>query len=160
MANYIFKETQRFTQWWIWIILISVLGIVTFGFVTESSGGWSDFLGLAITFLVIALFLTMELNTRIDASGFTFSFFPIIKKRYFAISEIEKLELIEYNSLLRFGGWGIRYNLDMWAYNVRGRHGVIVHLKSKKFLIGTRKPKEMQKAIDQFNELKNEHHGG
>jgi hypothetical protein len=160
MANYVFKETQRFTQWWIWIILISVLVIVTFGFVTESSGGWSDFLGLAITFLVITLFLTMELNTRIDASGLTFSFFPFIRKRHFAIREIQKLELIEYNSLLRFGGWGIRYNLDMWAYNVGGRYGLIVHLKNRRFLVGTRRPQEMQKAINQFNELNTQNHGG
>lgn len=159
MANYIFKESQRFTQWWIWIVLISVLGIVIFGFIAESSSLWDGVFGLGITFLVIALFLRMELKTRIDAGGLTFSFFPFIRKRHFAIREIEKLELIEYNSLLRFGGWGIRYNFDMWAYNVGGRHGLIVQLKHRRFLIGTRKPQEMQQVIDQYNELKSQLHG-
>lgn len=159
MANHIFKVSQRITQWWIWIVLISVLGIVIIGFIAESSGLWDGVFGLGITFLVIALFLMMELKIRIDAGGLTFSFFPFIRKRHFAISEIDKMELIEYNSLLRFGGWGIRYNLDMWAYNVGGKHGLIFHLKHRRFLIGTRKPREMQIAMDKYNELKTQHHG-
>lgn len=58
------------------------------------------------------------------------------------------------NYVFKFGGWGIRYNFAMWEYNVSGNQGLIVTLKDKKFLIGTQKPEEMQKAIKQFKELK------
>jgi hypothetical protein len=109
--------------------------------------------------LIVILFAILQLKTRIDENSLTFSFFPLIGKRTYTIDQIEKLELIEYNSLTKFGGWGIRYNFDMWGYNVGGKHGLIVTLKDKKFLIGTQKSKELQKAIDQFNQLKSAKNG-
>jgi hypothetical protein len=160
MAQYIFKETQRFTQPWIWAILLIVTGITVYGISTQPFEGWEAIIPLLIVGLVIALIFSMQLKTRIDETGLTFSFFPLIKKRKYNLDQIESLELIEYNSLVKFGGWGIRYNLDMWGYNVGGKHGLIVTLKDKKFLLGTQKPVEIQKAIDQFMKIKQGNHGG
>jgi len=160
MAQYIFKETQRFTQLWIWAILLIVTGITVYGIITQPFEGWEAVLPLVIIGLVITLFINMKLETRIDENSLTFSFFPLIGKRKYWLDQIESLELIEYNSLVKFGGWGIRYNLDMWGYNVGGKHGLIVTLKDKKFLLGTQKPVEMQKAIDHFRNIKSGNHGG
>jgi hypothetical protein len=160
MKQYVFKETQRFKQPWIWGILILVTGITLYGIISQPIKGWEAVIPIIILGLVLMLFVSMQLKTRIDESSLTFSFSPFIGPRKYSIDQIQNLELIEYNSLLKFGGWGIRYNFDMWAYNVGGNHGLIVTLKSKKFLIGTQKPDEMQKAIDQFNELKSGNHAG
>jgi hypothetical protein len=159
MASYVFKETQRFNQPWIWGILTLVTGITLYGMISQPIEGWEAVIPIIILGLVILFFAIMHLKTRIDESGLTFGFFPLIGKRKYSINQIQNLELIEYNSLLKFGGWGIRYNFDMWAYNVGGKHGLIVTLKNKKFLIGTQKPEEMKKAIEQFNVLKFERHG-
>lgn len=159
MANFVFKETQRFNQPWIWAILLVVAGITFYGIITQSSEGWDVVIPIMIIGLVVILFVSLQLKTRIDENSFTFSFFPLIGKRTYSIDQIEKLELIEYNSLIKFGGWGIRYNFNMWGYNVGGKHGLIVTLKDKKFLIGTQKPKELQKAIDQFKQSKSAKNG-
>jgi hypothetical protein len=154
MAKFVFKETQRFNQPWIWAIMVLVIGVTFYGIFTQPIEGWEVIIPIIILGLVVMLFVTLQLKTRIDANGLSFSYFPLIGKRKYSIDQIEKLELIEYNSLTKFGGWGIRYNFTMWAYNVGGKYGLIVTLKDKKFLIGTQKPEEMQKAIKQFEELK------
>lgn len=160
MAKYVFKETQRFNQPWIWGILILVSLITLYGMISQPIEGWEAIIPIIILGLVILLFAIMQLKTRIDESGLIFSFSPFIGQRKYSHEQIQNLELIEYNSLLKFGGWGIRYNFDMWAYNVGGKNGLIVTLKNKKFLIGTQKPEEMKKAIEQFNELKTGNHAG
>jgi hypothetical protein len=159
MASFIFKESQGFRQPWIWAILLAGVGITVYGILTQPIHDWGIAIPITILGLVILLFLSFKLTTRIDENGLSFSFFPLIGKKLYQLDKIENLELIEYNSLLKFGGWGIRYNFDMWGYNVGGKHGLIVTLKDKKFLIGTQKPKEMQLAIDQFKKLKSERHG-
>ncbi|EOZ97191.1 hypothetical protein A33Q_1730 [Indibacter alkaliphilus LW1] len=154
MGNYVFKETQQFKQPWIWGIVLVASGIIFFGLFSQPIKDWEMAIPIIILALVILLLAKMQLKTRIDNSTLTFSFFPLIRKRTYKLSEIEKLELIKYNSIFNFGGWGIRYNFSMWGYNVAGNQGLIVSLKDKKFLIGTQKPEEMQKAIKQFEELK------
>ena len=160
MATYIFKETQRFNQPWVWAILLVATGIIFYGLLSQPMEDWEMVIPVMILGLVILLLVSMKLKTRIDEVVLAFSFFPLIIRRTYKLTEIEKLELIAYNSIFKFGGWGIRYNFDMWAYNVRGKHGVVVTLKNKKFLLGTQKPEEMQKAIDQFNQIKSGNHGG
>ncbi|WP_373523765.1 hypothetical protein [Aquiflexum sp.] len=154
MAKFIFRETQRFNQTWIWAILVLVTGITFYGIFTQPVEGWDIIIPIIILGLVFMLFVSLQLKTRIDENGLSFSYFPLISQRKYSTDQIKKLELIEYNSLTKFGGWGIRFNFAMWGYNVGGKHGLIVTLKDKKFLIGTQKPEEMQKAIKQFEELK------
>jgi hypothetical protein len=68
--------------------------------------------------------------------------------------EIESLEFIEYNGLIEYGGWGIKWNGDCWSYTTGGTHGILIKTKDKKFLLGTQKPEEAKQAIAQFNEQK------
>lgn len=160
MATFIFKETQRFNQPWIWGTIILVTGITFYGLLSQPMEDWGMVIPVMVIGLVILLLVSMKLKTRIDTVALSFSYFPFIRRRTYPISDIENLELIAYNSIFKFGGWGIRYNFEMWAYNVRGKHGLVVTLKRKKFLIGTQKPEEMQKAINQFKELKSGNHAG
>jgi hypothetical protein len=158
MAFSVFKETQRFNQPWIWVILLLATGIIFYGLLSQPMEEWEIVIPIMIIGLVILLLVSMKLKTRIDNVALSFSYFPLIRRRTYPLSDIENLELIAYNSIFKFGGWGIRYNFEMWAYNVRGKDGLVVTLKQKKFLIGTQKPEEMQKAINQFKELKSGNH--
>ena len=51
-----------------------------------------------------------------------------------------------------FSGWGVKANPNEQSYTESGNEGIEIELKSsgKKILIGTQKPAEMQKVIDQL----------
>jgi hypothetical protein len=160
MANYIFKETQKFNKLWIWLLLAFVAGIVFYSSFSLEEVRYTDILiPLGIVGLVFVLFLSLTLKTTIDYQSLSFSYFPFIRKRKYGFEEIESLVLKEYNSLWKYGGWGIRYNFDSWAYNTGGRFGFMVKTKEKKFLIGTHKPEEAKKAIELFIAYKTQNYG-
>jgi hypothetical protein len=159
MANYIFKETQRFTQKSIWLLLVFVTGVVLFSAYMKELNFSDIMIPMGIIGLVFVLFLLLTLKITIDSESLSFSYFPFVRKRKFNFSEIESLELKEYNSLWEYGGWGLRYNFDSWAYNTGGKFGFMVKTKDKKFLLGTHKPEEAQKAIAMFEAYKSQKHG-
>ncbi|MFL0684683.1 MAG: hypothetical protein ACJLTB_15905 [Algoriphagus aquaeductus] len=161
MANYLFQEAQRIRRFWIWGITILVIGIVLSSIFLSSgtSLDWGIVFPIGILALVYILLFKMELKTRIDQDSLSFSYFPFIKERKYRFEEIDSMDLIEYNGLLEYGGWGIKWNLDSWSYTTGGKHGILVKTKKKKFLLGTQKPAEAQKAIDQFNEFKSQSNG-
>ncbi|MFN3761048.1 MAG: hypothetical protein ACK4SF_17675 [Algoriphagus aquaeductus] len=161
MANYLFQEAQRIRRFWIWGITILVIGIVLSSIFLSSgtSLDWGIVFPIGILALVNILLFKMELKTRIDQDSLSFSYFPFIKERKYRFEEIDSMDLIEYNGLLEYGGWGIKWNFDSWSYTTGGKHGILVKTKKKKFLLGTQKPAEAQKAIDQFNEFKSQSNG-
>jgi hypothetical protein len=120
---------------------------------------WGIVFPIGILALVNILLFKMELKTRIDQDSLSFRYFPFIKERKYRFEEIDSMDLIEYNGLLEYGGWGIKWNFDSWSYTTGGKHGILVKTKKKKFLLGTQKPAEAQKAIDQFNEFKSQSNG-
>ncbi|MDP2043445.1 MAG: hypothetical protein Q8S14_08140 [Algoriphagus sp.] len=163
MAAYIFKETQQFRQVWIWAILLGATGLsiwaLFWGNPTKPSNGWEKALPLLILFLVNGLFLSLKLIIKIDQNTLRFSYFPFVSEKKYKFDDIISMELIEYNSLFNYGGWGIRYNFDSWAYNVRGNHGIKVKTLKRKFLLGTQKPEEARRAIEQFKKYKLQSYG-
>lgn len=163
MANFIFQETQRIRQLWIWGILIVVAAItlssIIFLKLTGSTVGWDSLIPVAILISVFTLFSTLELKTRIDQNSLSFSYFPFIKERKFSFEAIVSLELIEYNGFWEYGGWGIKWNGDSWSYTSGGKHGFLVKTAEKKFLLGTQNPEDAQKVIDLFQEYKSKSHG-
>ena len=157
----LFNEEQRFTQWWIWLILISigilpVVGIFKQLFLGEEFGDkpMSDF-GLiffaVFVFALLGLFLMMRIKTEIDQSEIRMSFFPFVKKRI-KWTEIKKAEVLNYGFV---GGWGIRISFKYGTvYNIKGNMGLAIELRNgKRFVIGTQREKELgsivEKAIEQ-----------
>jgi hypothetical protein len=160
MATYIFKETQRFSKLWIWVLLAFSAGIVLLSVFNPIESNINDiWIPLGIIGFVFLLFLSLSLKTRIDSTSLSFSYFPFIGERKYSFQDIVAMELKEYNSLWEYGGWGIRYNFEYWVYNTGGRFGIIVKTKDKKFLIGTHKPEEAKKALAMFEEYKSQNHG-
>lgn len=153
-----FTEKQRFTQWWLWLLLSAVMIYTTYSFFEDRQ--YFSTLELALSFLisilVIILFLVIRLETKIDEQGVSVRFFPFqITFRYYPWRNIKKAYVRKYSPLTEYGGWGIRQGLfgKGKAYNVKGNQGLQIILNDeKKVLIGTQKFEEMGEFL---TEIKN-----
>ena len=150
-----FKEEQKFTQWWLWLILIGIGLLPIYGIYKQLILGeqfgdnpMSD-LGLIIftvfVFGLIAMFWYMRMITEIDQNEIRMSFFPFVKKRV-KWKEIKNAEVVNYGFV---GGWGIRLCTKYGTvYNIKGNKGLAIELlNGKKFLIGTQKETELSEII-------------
>lgn len=158
----LFQETQRFTQWWIWLIHILILAIFFTGIYTQIIKGepfgdkpMSD-LGLVISsgfmlFLVLLL-LSLNLKTQVTSTKIYFKFFPFhLKERAYLISDIQEMKVVKYSPISEYGGWGIRGFGNNKAFNVKGNMGLRILFKDgTKRLIGTQKSEELQKIIKEL----------
>jgi len=147
-----FKETQRFTQWWLWLILLFSWGAMSFSFFTESP---KDTVGTIVLIVMMiglpVLFFQMRLITRIAEEGIYVRFIPFhFKEQFYPWDSIESAQVRTYNALMEYGGWGIKYGFNGQGkvYNVSGNQGLQLVFKSgEKILIGTQKPEEIQAAV-------------
>lgn len=149
-----YKESQKFTQVWLWVILMAV-SLVTilptakslFDKETISTTGVFVFLAILLFLIALnALFYVAKLETKIDKDQVSIVFRPFINKpKAFRWEDIKEAHVRKYNSLTEFGGWGIRYGWNGKAYNTSGNQGLQLVLKSgNKVLIGTQKPSELE----------------
>jgi hypothetical protein len=156
-----FEENQRFTQWWMWGIILLPFGIalkacydqfvlgVPFGNkpMTNTELIFFTLFGIGFAFF----FWINQLKTKIDHHGIHVHFFPYTK-RTLAWGEVDKCQVIPYGFV---GGWGMR----LWTqygtvYNVRGGKGLYVQLKNKKkFLVGTQQAEELERFITVLDPL-------
>ena len=152
-----FKEVQKFTQWWLWLIIIGIGMLPIYGiykqFILGEKFGTNpmsntDLVFFAIFVLgLIALFLIMKLKTEINENEVKIKFVPFITKSI-KWNEIKNAEVINYG----FVGWGIK----IWTkygtvYNTKGNIGLSIKLKNgKKLLIGTQKKTELKNVIEKI----------
>jgi len=144
-----FTEKQKFTQWWLWLLLSAVMIYTIYNFIEDRQ--YFSTLELAISFLiptlVIILFFVIRLETKINAQGIYVRFFPFqITFRHYPWRNTTKAYVRKYSPLGEYGGWGIRQGLfgKGKAYNVKGNQGLQIILNDeKKVLIGTQKFEEI-----------------
>lgn len=145
-----FKEVQKFTQWWLWLLLLGITIIPVYGIYKQIILGetfgdkpMSD-LGLIAFFLlfisVLALFYIIKLKTEITKLDISINFFPFLKKRI-KWEDVKSAKIVTYMPL----GYGIRYGSKYGTvYNIKGNKGLAIELKNgKKFMIGTQKHLEL-----------------
>lgn len=154
----LFKEIQKFTQWWLWLFLIAIGTIPIYGIYKQiilgekfGNNPMSD-IGLIFfcifIFTFIALFIVMKLETKIDQNEIRFKLFPFVNKRV-SWKNIKKYEIVNYGFV---GGWGIRlFTKYGTVYNIKGNKGLAIELTNgKKILIGTQKDDELNKTLERF----------
>jgi len=154
----LFSESQRFTQWWLWIIIIGcgipfAAGIIQQGFLGKTFGDKPmSNTGLITGFILyvglIVLFFLLKLETTITKQAISFRFFPFVSRKI-PFSEIDSMEVVNYGFV---GGWGIRLTRRYGTvYNIKGNMGLLVKLKSgKTFIIGTQQPDVLRNSIVSF----------
>tara|TARA_B100001758_G_scaffold247497_1_gene265548 strand:+ start:24335 stop:24781 length:447 start_codon:yes stop_codon:yes gene_type:complete len=141
--NCLFKEKQKFRQWWLWLILLFFLiPIIYFD---------NTFIGynyVLIVLLIFLFFFILELRIQINSKGLYYQFFPFHYKSYIIESnKIKKIEAIKYSPFEQ-GGWGIKYGFKGKSYTVSGNKGVrIFLLNGRTILFGSQRYKEMEKAL-------------
>lgn len=150
-----FKEEQKFSQWWLWLILIAITCIPAIGLykqvlLKESFGSkpisnTGLYIFLASMLFCLLLFWLLRLKTSINQKEIQFSFFPFVKKKVLW-EDVQNAEVINYGFV---GGWGIRIGTSYGTvYNVKGNTGLYVQLKDgNKFVIGTQIAEELDRFI-------------
>ncbi len=154
-----FRERQRFTQWWLWTLILASLVVPLVLSVIKARDAAvplsvADLLvGCSLPVLIIIFFLVMQLKTQIDDTGIYFRFVPFhLKMKKIGWDEIDKAYIRTYSPLKEYGGWGIRKGMGKTgtAYNISGNEGLQLELKNgKKTLIGTRRPAEIIQLLEQ-----------
>ena len=165
----LFTEKQRFSQWWLWIILAGTSGLLLYAVFTQVIGGHpfgdkpaSDAGLLIVTGLVLLLTYSfvflLRLETEIKKDGIYVRFFPFQWSfRYYEWDKLSKSYIRQYNPILEYGGWGFRMGVygKGRALNVSGNKGLqLVFTDDKKLLIGTNKPEEMTETLVKLRQLK------
>ena len=145
-SQFLFKESQRFNQPWLYLLLIGI-NIITF---TSSS---ISFFPIVITLGITALIYFSQLETQVDRIGIHYRFIPYFNKwKLLEWNEISEAKIRKYNSFKEFGGFGIRINFSgNKAYNTSGNMGLDIKLKNNQnILIGTQKPDELENLIERL----------
>ncbi len=153
-----FQEQQRFTQWWLWLMLVLITCIPFYGIyqqiIVGTPFGNNPMSNLGLIIFAIAMvgmllfFWNMQLKTTIDAQRIKIRFSPFVN-RSISWDEIETAEIINYGFV---GGWGIRFSGKYGiVYNTSGNQGLFIILKNgNKLCLGTQQPKALQKAVQQY----------
>lgn len=153
----LFQEKQRFTQVWIWLILLGINGLFAFAFFYQIIGGkpfgdnpMSDnglIVSIFLSLLFSSVFYVMRLETVINEEAIYVRFFPL-QRKYKKINweNIEAAYVRTYSPIKEYGGWGLR----LGAYNISGNKGLQLELKDGgKLLIGTNKTEELEALLTQ-----------
>ena len=158
MNKILFQETQRFTQWWLWLLL-AIIGYFIFKplyfSIKENQNLTVDqWVGFIILGLVVLLFVLVKLETQIKDDGIYVRFFPFVPKfKFYPWSEISIAVVRKYRPLMEYGGWGIRFGRNGKAYNIKGNKGLQLKFKNgNALLIGTQKAEELERVLENLKQ--------
>ena len=171
MEKVLFTEEQRFTQWWLWVILILAVlsvfipfavGIYTqevldkpFGENPMSTEGLFVTGIFSVVFMGFIFFIMMrsKLKTKITTHGIYFSYPPIFSKwKKIVPDEIHNYNIRKYRAGWEYGGYGMKKRRKYGqAYIVSGNIGLQLYLKNgKKVLIGTQRKQALEFAMEKL----------
>jgi hypothetical protein len=157
----LFYEKQKFTQWWVWLLLLLPTGIFILSTLGEFIFGLqygyklSDTSELLVSILLFGclyvFFYLIKLETIIKAEGIYVRFFPFhFRFKHYEWEDISNVYTREYCAITEYGGWGLRSGLfgKGSAYNVNGNKGLQLEFTNgKKLLIGTQKEPELKTLL-------------
>ncbi len=164
----IYREEQRFRQWWLVLLLAVAAGapVAVFGYalVEQLALGRAfgnnpvsngALIGMAVPVLalvgaIVLFFVVAKLVIEVRDDGLWVSFRPLMRRRI-PFDQIKSAEASTYSPIKQYGGWGIRWNPRKGvAYNVKGKRGVQLTLTDgRSVLVGSQRPVELAKAIQQ-----------
>lgn len=153
-----FLETQRFSQWWLWLLFLAlgllpmymiykqlILGIPV-GQKPMTDAGLILF--ALFIYALISFFALMRLSTEITATEIRIRFFPFVKMRL-DWEEVASARIVDYGFV---GGWGIRLGTKYGTlYNIRGKMGIAIEMKNRRrYCIGTQRTQELNRILVKY----------
>lgn len=165
-GEYLFEETQHFTQWWLWAtIVVSALSTnIIFGYalVQQIALGkpWGskplsdDFLitltmfTLSVTGGILWLLYYTMLETRINNFGVEYQFRPFIR----SWKKIDRVAIANYEAKRHLPGrYGLHRTLQGQLLNVKEGWMVVLSLHDGSTLaLGTQEPEKFIAALDRI----------
>ena len=158
MPDYLFKEVQKFTQWWLWMLIglvaVSLTSITIYQLYlghpfTHNPVGFSILAsGSFIALILLITFSSLKMITEVDRDGIRVKYAPFINKKFYW-EDIDNAKVLDYGFV---GGWGVRlFTKYGTVYNVKGSEGLYIILKNgKKFVIGSQRPDELGDVVADF----------
>lgn len=150
--KFLFKERQRFNQWYIWTLLLVIfmfpLTLIAIGIPHDDRSG---IIIMAIIGLILVLvFFSINLKTEYNRESITINLFPFTGERNIPWSDVESFSIQQYI----FVGFGLRIQSksNTVYYNISGNVGLHLLLKSgETVVIGTRQAEKLSSFLDMIS---------
>lgn len=156
-----FHEKQRFTQRWIFFLLLAINGLLVWGVFQQLVLGKpfgdkpaGDLELVVVTLVTLGISLGMKtfcLETIILSDGIYVRFSPFHRKmKYYPWEVVTQCYVRTYSPILEYGGWGFRIGLfgKGKAYNIVGDEGLqLTFADKRRLLIGTQRATELTEVL-------------
>jgi|SRR5579863_1336358 len=110
---------------------------------TANVVGWTLFL-----WLIYFRLITLKMVTNVQPGTLSVSIHGLWTLREMALDEIGKVEIVTYDPVAEYGGYGIRLTKHGRAYIASGGRGVrLTSIKGGKVLVGSQRPGDLARAI-------------
>jgi hypothetical protein len=130
---------------------LSAGAVVAYLSVQAEGGGVGWLGGLLTAGLALGAVLFSSLTVQVDAHELQFYFGPGFWKRRIPISDIRSVEVVRNAA---YYGWGIRYTVHGWLYNVSGLQAVELDVKEEGTIrVGTDEPEALKQALEQARQM-------
>ncbi len=155
----LFRESQRFKQWFFYVPVIIVTVIVWWQFIQQialdrpvGEEPLPDWLAWVLTIVFglgfPAFTALVRMITEVRPGELSVRLYPFRPVRI-GVAEIESAETRQYSAMREYGGWGVRLSRSSGrAYNASGDQGVqLVMTDGRRILIGTQQPEQLLGAL-------------
>ncbi len=159
MKNQAYRETQAFSQKWVFVVLTVVMVALIAGYVCQtkyhiSFGNKPMSIGAYITCSVLVaitmlLLYIARLQIRIDERGISYKFPPFeFSFKLYSWANLDEAYVRSFSPLGEYGGWGLRIGPNGTAVIITGGQGIqLVTKTGDHILIGTSNPRAASEAI-------------
>lgn len=146
-----FYEQQKFDQKWMNTIIYSILilSVVLFIVIFFEKAYIIATIVLLLGVMFFGLLKCIRLVVKIDQATVKYKFFPVhIAFKTIVIDHTLRLEVVAYDPISEFGGWGIRINKHAKCYSTSGYFALKITMTGRKdTYIGTNEPDELRRFI-------------
>ncbi len=139
-----YREVQRYDLW-VDLLVLGMGLIMPIAILISSREIKEAFVAVFVALLMGLIWTAMgPMTTVIDGEALRVRFGLLtLYRRSFPFETIESAEVVIYNPIREYGGWGIR-GIPVTCLNARGNRGVKLQLKDgKSMLIGSQNPEEL-----------------
>jgi hypothetical protein len=163
MTSVKFQEIQRFSQIWLWLLVL-ITGLPSYYAMFREPLGLSYFdiapgfqkfllVFFVLHSLIVVLLLIVRLKVEISGRFLTYQFFPFhLKKKKYPLNQIHSAFIREFNPLKEQSAVGIKFGNKTKPYNIKGKWGLHIEFNNgRQLLLGTQKPEELDKVLKELH---------